>query len=118
MTDFLTDRKAILDAGFVTKEIEVPAWGGTVLVRELTADEVEQIGFGMTGEDGKVDPSKARGRMPWIVARCVIDEKHERIFVDGDARRLAQRGGNAIIEIATAVLEMSGLIDEEEASKN
>jgi len=115
MVDFLTDRKAILAAGFKTQEIEIPAWGGTVLVRELTADEVEQIGFGMADEEGKVDPSKARGRMPWIVARCVINEKEERIFVDGDAKRLAQKGGDAVVKVATTVLELSGLVD---ASKN
>ena len=110
-------RDSIFAAVFKTDEVDVPEWGGTVLVREMTAAEVDEVSSGMI--DGtKVDTSKVQGRMPKIVSWCVIDAEQKPVFKRGDVERLAKLAFNPIIRVATRALELSGLVEEDEEEES
>jgi hypothetical protein len=91
------------------KAVDVPEWGGQVLVRELTASEVEKIGFDMADGDGNVDKRRARGMMSRVVAWATIDQNGKRIFSEADVDALGQKSFKPVQRIANAVMQMSGM---------
>lgn len=112
MTTYLS-RDDILNAqDFRTDEIDVPEWGGTVLVRELSAAEADKTGFSMADKQGNIDLSKAEGLAIRVVALGVIDEKHRRVFTEKDVEALGRRSRLAINRVATRIMQLSGLASE------
>lgn len=108
-------RAAIHEArDFATREVAVPEWGGTVLVRELTALEADDIGFGMLSPTGDADPRKAQGMQAKLVAWATIDEAGGRIFSLEDIKALGKKSSRVIQRLANAVLDLSGMAPKEE----
>ena len=92
-----------------TDEVEIPEWGGIVLVRELTAAQVQALGFGMATEDGGVDPRRDPVLMTRIAAWGIIDENGKQLFSEDDIEELGQKAYGAIQRIAEAVMRLSDL---------
>lgn len=108
MGNFLS-RDDILAVPLRTLEVEVPEWGGTVLIREMTAAEVQENGRYLLKPNGKPDFSKAVQVPTRMCARQIVDENGERLFGDADISLLMERHGAAISNIAKAVRELSGM---------
>lgn len=102
-------RDDILAVPLRTLEVEVPEWGGTVLIREMTAAEVQENGRYLLKPNGKPDFSKAVQVPTRMCARQIVDENGERLFGDADISLLMERHGAAISNIAKAVRELSGM---------
>ena len=96
-------------------DVECPEWGGTVLVRGLTAQQYIGMGFDLRGEGDTINAEKAKEMMPMIVSMGVIDEDGERLFTEGDVKKLAHKSFGPIERISSKILELSGLSTEEEA---
>ena len=100
-----------------TVEVDVPEWGGTVLVRELTAGEVDEMGFSMATPDGSLDATKAKSFRIKAAAWCIVDEDGKSVFTEKDIRELGQKSHSAIERITNAIMEISnigGEVEEEE----
>ena len=119
MTKYLS-RDDILNAqDFRTDVVDVTEeWGGTVLVRELSAAEAEEIGFSMADKQGNIDLSKAKGLAIRTVALGVIDEEHRRIFTEKDVKALGKRSRIAINRIAKRIMQLSGLAPESDKDED
>jgi len=118
MSKYLS-RDAILAArDFKTEEVEVPEWGGTVLVRELSAADFDSVGFPMVKEDGKIDARGARGMNVKIVSLSVIDAEGNQLFTPKDVRALGERAIAPIRRITAKVMELSGMVAAEELEEN
>jgi hypothetical protein len=125
----LLDKGAIFDIaeqGFKMEVVTVPEWGKgyEVRVRELSAEEFQQVGLDMSAREGAAAVNRALDYNYDVVVWCVVDDKGQRVFQDGDKEALREKGKRAsfyagLARIANAVLELSGLTsDEEEEAPN
>ncbi len=108
MTKIFLTREQILNVPLRIEEIEVPEWGGSVFIREMTALEVEQNGKYIIKANGKPDYSKAMQIPTRQCVKQIVDADGKRLFADSDIKRLQQSQSAAISRIATAVRELSG----------
>lgn len=119
MGTYLT-RDAILAAtSLATEEVEVPGWGGTVVVRELDGegrDEWEASTWVMRGGMAVRDLANARAK---LVALSIVDhESGEPMFTRQDIHALGKLSGTALAEVFTVACRLSGLaFSDEEAGE-
>lgn len=117
----LLSREAILAAEDVkTEEVEVPEWGGSVLVKGLTGadrDALEASVMVLKGQKQSLNLTNYRAR---LVACCIVDETGARIFSPGDLEALGRKSAAALDRVAAAARRLSGISDEdeEELAKN
>jgi hypothetical protein len=114
--DYLT-RDAILAAKELpTEEIEVPEWGGTVLIRGLDGegrDEFEASMIVIRNNKGYPDTANTRAK---LAARCIIDpDTREPMFTQSDVYALGKLSGAALDRVFTVASRLSGLSEEDQA---
>lgn len=105
----LTREQIVAAKKLKTEEVDVPEWGGKVLVRELTADKAMEL-----GRQVKQDDRQAMIR--WVIAGAVSSDTLEPLFQDTDEDRLLLGGMSAaaILRIGNKAIELSGLADDAE----
>lgn len=118
-------REAILQAQDLPSEaVEVPEWGGAVLVRGLSGAERDAFEAGViapklekNGKSGSMDMRNIRAK---LAALCIVDEVGQRIFSDGDVEALGRKSAAALDRVFSAAQRLSGLsqADVEELAKN
>jgi hypothetical protein len=117
----ILDKAAILEAqDIVTEEIEVPEWGGSVLVKSLTGaerDSFEQSILIKRGDSYDANMSMVRAK---LAAVSIVDEEGQRLFGDGDIKALAAKNAAALDRVFTAASRLSGISadDADELAKN
>jgi hypothetical protein len=84
-------------------EVQVPEWGGSVLLRPLSAAEALQF--------AEATEQDRRAALVRVVILSVVDEAGNRLFTDADAEWLAAKNFRALLRIQEAVLELNGLGD-------
>ena len=111
-------KQAILKPKKLKREVvEVPEWGGDVLVQEMTATQRDAF------EDWSMTQRKEdthKGTRVMCMINTVVDENGKPIFTDLDAPDLLKQSGIIINRIAQVGLELSGLAGDsvEEELKN
>ena len=117
----ILDKAAILKAkDIVTEEVEVPEWGGSVLVKSLTGaerDSFEQSILIKRGDRYDANMSMVRAK---LAAVSIVDEEGQRLFGDGDIKALAAKNAAALDRIFTVASRLSGISadDADELAKN
>ncbi len=112
-------REEIMSAGaeFKLQEIEVPALGGSVFVREVNAKELDKIQLLLRNVGaGSTRPFSAE-----ICAYLICDSDGKRLFNDSQIEKLNSINGKVLEPIMTAGLKLNGLGDDdpvERESKN
>jgi hypothetical protein len=122
----ILSRAAILAASDLRKEtVEVPEWGGSVIVRELTEWERRRFVAVNTAnvnvETREVtDMDAILSARVQVVAWATVDEAGQRLFTDDDARELNGKNGRVIERLAVKILQLSelGARSREHAEKN
>lgn len=96
-----------------TRTVAVPEWGGDVLVRPLTAGEVQGMAdvFG-AGDRDLATNIEAAFR---LVAAATINETGGPLFAGPDDLRSLEVG--PIVRLATAIAETSGITGGDDAGK-
>lgn len=115
-------KAAILDAeDLKTEEVDVPEWGGTVLVREFTAADRDAffVATIRVKPDGTREPV-LDGMNAKLVAACLIDENGDRMFSIDDVAALAGKSAAALERVAAVCSRLNRLAtsDVEDAAKN
>ena len=102
-------------------EVDCPEWGGSVLVRELTARERDkhegEVLFAArqasTGEDPDTYLENINAR---IAALGIIDENGQRLFSQPtDVLALGEKGSSVVTRIADKIGELSGMSEPAQA---
>lgn len=97
----LTREQILAAARPRTREVDVPAWGGKVMIRELTVADAA----GLTGQRTEDRNVTAR-----IVALSLCDAEGRLMFTEEDVGAFAARRGSAAINaLAAAILDFNGL---------
>ncbi len=105
-----------------TEYVDVPEWGGTVALRELTGAERDALEAQMVKVvNGKreADTSNLRAK---IVAACLVDgESGDRLFDDRTIRELGNKSAAALdrlFRVAQRLNGMDGMESVQEQQKN
>src|SRR5215472_5794653 len=103
------------------EEVDVPEWGGTVLVRGMTGRERDAFEVSMLtpGRGGRrtVDPANVRAK---LVARCVVDDDGNRLFTDADVAELGGKSAAAVDRVYSVAARLSGMAggDQEDLARD
>lgn len=119
------DKEQILSISDIkVKEIEVPVWGDTVFIRQLTRGQQDAYLKRQFGKFGLKQHGQAQniesdvnlfGHDAWIFAQGVCDENGVRLFTDNEVSKLEEKNGEAIGFVALAIVEFSGMQKDVEA---
>jgi hypothetical protein len=97
------------------EEVDVPEWGGTVLVRGMTGRERDAFEMSMLqpGRGGRrtIDPANVRAK---LVARCVVDDDGNRLFTDADVAELGGKSAAAVDRVYAVAARLSGMGAEDQ----
>lgn len=88
-------------------EVEIPEWGGSVNIREMTGadrDAIESLLFDESGNQRQV--KNFRGI---VVSMSVVDSDGNRIFGEDDIETLEQKSAAALNRIFLAALELNAM---------
>jgi len=104
-----------------TIEVEVPEWGGTVLLKELSGaerDEFETMCYNES-KGGKIEINPV-GLKAKILVSCAVDEEGNRLFTLDDVEALNKKNGAAINKLYEEAQKVTKLTDVnlEELAKN
>jgi len=97
------------------EDVDVPEWGGTVRVQELTADQRDAVEASMTeitmtdgGFAAKITPDKViatfRAR---LAAYSIVDEAGKRLFTDADMVALGAKSSAALQRVYNVAIRLS-----------
>lgn len=105
-------RDAILGASDLdTEEVEVPEWGGTVLVRGLSGNERDKLEESIT-KNGKVSLDSFSAK---LAAASIVDDNGDRMFSQSDVKKLGQKSARALNRVQAAAQRLSRISDEDVA---
>lgn len=111
----LLGRNQILDAkDLKTEEVEVPEWGGSVLIRSLTGeqrDEYETSMFTMK-KDGSPSANMANVRAR-LAMLCIVNEDGEQMFNKNDIKLLGRKSAVALERVNGAAQKLNAISDED-----
>jgi len=104
------NREDILAADdIVTEAVEVPEWGGTVLVRGMSGKQRDIFDAGWikdTEDSRKVNITNFRAR---LCAATVVNEAGKYIFTPKDVSDLAKKSATALQKVFDVAVELCGL---------
>ena len=118
--EYLT-KEQILQADDLEMEVvEVPEWGGSVLVRGLTGTERDAFEGSIIILKGKRSSMNMRNVRAKLVARSIVDEFMERLFSDADVEALGKKSASALDRVFSVAQRLSGVSDDdmEELAEN
>ncbi len=98
--------------------VNVPEWGGDVLVATLRANERDRMESDWRKRGGP--KGEHVGFRAFAVARCVVDAEGQRVFGDDDVPELGALRADIISRLFDKACELNALTksDEEELAKN
>lgn len=118
----LLSKDQILEASDLkTEAVDVPEWGGSVLVRTMTGKDREAFESSMltTLEDGTRKPNMDNMRAK-LAALTMVDDAGNLLFEVGDVDRLALKSAAALDRVFAAAQRINGMGEkaEDTAVKN
>jgi hypothetical protein len=114
-------RDQILNAvDIVTEEVDVPEWGGKVLVRGLSGTERDQLEATLVQMKGKNSTANLKNLRAKLVVLAVVDETGKRLFGEDDVTALGKKSAAALDRVYTKAALLSGIseADQDELTKN
>jgi hypothetical protein len=121
----LTAKEIFAAKDLGTDLVEIPEWGGKVMIKELNSADRDWLEASMLvdAQSGKSELTlkgkKGREfgaelfRAKLVILSVVDPESHKRIFATEDLEELSEKSAKAISKIADAATRLNGLGDEE-----
>ena len=103
-------RDQILGAkDLVTEEVEVPEWGGSVLVRALSGSELDEFeGENYDVANGQVVMNKRNARAR-LLSRAICNDKGEALFTKKDVDALGKKSSRALNRVVVVAEQLNGI---------
>lgn len=97
-----------------TEEVEVPEWGGSVIVMGLNGRGRDEFFASLYRQRGKQQYMDNENATAKLCARCIIDpDTREPLFTQQDVHALGEKSGAALDRVYQAAQRLSGLSDED-----
>jgi len=101
----------------VYETVSVPEWGGDVIVRGLTAKERDAYDREIVHVDnqGRTKLGRLENLRALLLVRCLVDDEHNRIYRDTDAKMLGDKSSAVIgrlYEVASRLSGMNSVVEE------
>jgi hypothetical protein len=110
----MLSRDDILAADDIETEIiDVPEWGGKVMVRSMTGAQRDQWEASMMERRGRRMVPNTFNVRAKLAVWCIVGENGERVFTDADAVKLGAKSAAAINRVYEAAAKMSGITDDD-----
>ena len=104
-------KEQILQADDLKREtVDIPEWGGEVLLRELRGRERDAFEEGSMDSKRNVTMTNMRAR---LVALSAIDEEGERLFTAKEAKELGDKSATALNRLFEVCCRLSGITSED-----
>lgn len=114
---FLSKADILEVSDLETETVEVPEWGGQVIVRSLSGEERDAWEEGLLVERKKNGKTTREANLKNIRAKLVaistVDQDGNRLFTDYDVQALGKKSASALQRIFKVAQRLSGLSDEE-----
>lgn len=88
-------------------KVDVPEWGGAVLLRRLTCDDKDK--FYAKSREKDVKPISL---FAWVLTRSIVGDDGNLIFVPTDAAKLAQKSALVVERLFDHVQKINGMTPE------
>lgn len=93
--------------------VDVPEWGGTVYVRQMTSAERDaHEGERIVVRGDRVEFSSDNVRAKLLV-KCLCNEKGERLFADSDAPALGQQPSGILMRLARIAARLNSFSSDD-----
>jgi len=107
-------KEEILGADDIERvEVEVPQWGGTVLVQALTAQQRGVFSNQVVDQKKGGRTIRLQDIQVRLCAISMVDENGRRLFSDAEMHQLAKKSSAALQIVFEAAQRISGLSDEQ-----
>src|SRR3972149_6961022 len=107
-------RDQILNAVDLSVEsVDVPEWGGVVLVRTLTGEQRDAYEASIVRQNGRNTQFNLVNLHAMVVALCVVEQPGTRLFSDADVKLLAQKSAAALQRVFEVAQRRNGLREED-----
>lgn len=122
----LTAAQILQAQDIATKEIEVPEWGGNILIKQLSRgqqDEYLKRQFGARmrqdtkAKTQELDLSNMYGHDAFLLVCAVCDDNAKPIFTAAQIDALKQKNGEVIGRIAKEILQFSGMVEDDKVAR-
>ncbi len=101
-------------------EVEVPEWGGSILLRPMTGTARNDYEFWAASEHSKNGQSDFRGIRERLIIAHAVDDQGESLFSLDDLEQLSAKNAEVIDRLHNECQKLSGLTAEavDDAAKN
>lgn len=109
----LTKEEILRVKDIETRKVNVPEWGGDVMVRGMTGIERDQFEakiLDQSGKKTKVNLQNARAR---LVSITVVDDDGNRLFSENEIVLLGTKSAAALCRVYDVAASLSGISDED-----
>jgi hypothetical protein len=90
-------------------KVHVPEWGGDVYIRVMSVGERDAYeNEWMRKKETGVDDFRSK-----FLVRCLVDEKGQRLFDNGDVAKLAAKSAKVVNRVWQSAMEHNNLSDQE-----
>lgn len=103
---YLSAEEILAAEDLETVEVDVPEWGGTVLVRPFTATERDRYELAIREAARNPDNAQIRAQ---FAGRVMVDEQGKRLFSDREVGKLGEKSAAPLDRIIDTVRELSGM---------
>jgi len=112
--DFLTKDQILMADDLASEEVEVPEWGGKVLVQELSGTDANAYQMSLlTIKDGKVTGMNLDGAPVRLVAMSIVDPVTRLpMFTKDEVAKLGRKSARALDRLNEVAQRLSGVGDD------
>lgn len=121
---FLTQQDILSAKDLKTLEVEVPEWGGWLLLQEITAGDRDWLEASMLSDaqvEGAITLETEKGvtmgaelfRIRLVTLSIVDPTTRERLFSNKQVTELAKKSNTALNRLGVEVLKLNGMSEEE-----
>ncbi len=110
----ILSKDAILAADDLPREtVNVPEWGGEVLVRTMSGTDRDAFEASLLEKDGRMENVRAR-----LVALTLCDLQGDRLFNDSEIAALGRKSARALDRVFSVAQRLNGIgVEQVDAAK-
>ncbi|HMA26085.1 MAG: hypothetical protein ACM33U_09085 [Solirubrobacterales bacterium] len=109
----LTRDQILIERERATVDVDVPEWGGTVRVREMSGKERDHWEASVVQVVGRQQRLRLENLRARLVAMTAVDEMGNLLFSEKDVQALGQQSAAALERVFDASRKLSRLSDDD-----